>query len=535
MLYSVVAMKQNQQREHTTNCGYMQLIMPLDLGMRIPEDDSVRLLIKVTERMDYTVLDRAYIRASERGEATPKQLFQLVILGRMNGRYSVRELAEACRTDIRFMWLLQGKRAPSASRFARFIQKRLADEVMEQLFYQFVLLLQEDEEISFENLFVDGTKNEGYANRYTFVWKKAVTKRAEKLGKKLADLLIEIRTAYPFQTSHAQTEQDVLQAIEALANDTGVVFVQGSGKRKTALQKHIEELRGMLAKHAEYARQIGICANRNSYSKTDHDATFMRMKDDHMKNGQLKPAYNLQLGVEGEYIVGVYVTQDRDDTHALLPLLSRMNKYDCPQPKNVIADAGYESEENYVGLAERGITAYIKPQNYEQRKKRGFRQNAYLRENMPYDAQTDSYVCPAGKRLAWQYDTVRRSRSGYEQCLSVYDCDSCVGCPMKAICTKAKGNRRITVSHAFDGYRAAALSRIRDEQGALLRVNRTIQSEGVFGCLKENWRFRRYMRRGMRSVMTETLLYAFAYDLKKLHAKTVSGRLQTYLHYPSSA
>ena len=513
----------------------MQVVMPLDLGIRIPEDDSVRQLIKVTERMDFTVLHQAYVRASERDEATPKQLFQLVILGRMNGRYGVRELERACRTDIRFMWLLQGKRVPSASRFARFIGQRLSGGVMDELFYQFVLLLREDGEIAFENLFVDGTKIEGYANRYTFVWKKAVEKNARRLEEKLGNLVTEIKTAYPFETADSETEEDVLLALERLASDTGVVFAYGKGKHKTPLQRSIEALRGMLSKRAEYARHREICGSRNSYSKTDHDATFMRMKDDPMQNGQLKPAYNLQLGVDGEYIVAADISQDRNDAHTLLPLLDHMESHGCPTPKNAVTDSGYESEENYAGLERRGITAYIKPQNYERRKKRGFRQNAFLRENMPYDSETDSYTCPAGKRLARQYDTVRRSGSGYEQRLTVYACDACAGCPMKSKCTKAKENRKLTVSKAFDAYRAASLARITGETGILLRVNRSIQSEGAFGNLKENWQFRRYMRRGIRNVMTETLLYAFAYDLKKLHAKTLSGKLRTHLLFPSSA
>lgn len=495
----------------------------------------MRMLIGVTERMDFTVLNQAYVRASRCKDATPKQLFQLVMLGRLNGRYGVRELESACQTDIRFMWLLQDKRTPSASRFARFIQKRLADGVMEELFYQFVLLLLMDGEIAAENLHTDGTKVEGYANRYTFVWKKSVEKNALKLAKKLTDLIAKIRTEYPFETSDLETETDILGMLERLAIETGVEFVHGKGKHKTSLQRWIEALGGMLDKGAEYEQHKEICGSRNSYSKTDHDATFMRMKDDHMGNGQLKPAYNLQLGIEGEYIVGVDVTQDRSDSHALLPLLDSMKAHGCPLPKNVVADSGYESEENYAGLEERGITAYIKPQNYEQCKKRSFRQNAFLRENMPYDAQTDSYTCPAGKQLIRQYDTVRHSNSGYEQHLTIYACDSCVGCPMKSKCTKAKENRKIRVSKAFDAYRAASLERITSETGVLLRMNRSIQSEGAFGNLKENWQFRRYMRRGLRNVMIETLLYAFAYNLKKLHAKTLSGRLQTCLFYPSSA
>ena len=222
----------------------------------------------------------------------------------------------------------------------------------------------------------------------------------------------------------------------------------------------------MLEKREAYKRRREICGQRNSYSKTDPEATFMRMKEDHMGNGQLKPAYNVQLGVEAEYIVAVDVSQERSDALALIPLLKRMQAHHCPVPQNIIDDAGYESEENYAKLEEMGCTAYIKPQNYEKSKKRSFRQNAFLRENMPYDKDTDSCTCPAGKRLLHTGQTIRRSKSGYEQTLSVYTACDCVGCPIKQKCTKAKNNRKLTISKDFDTYRQASLARITSERAS---------------------------------------------------------------------
>lgn len=513
----------------------MQVVMPLDLGKMIPEEDSVRLLIEVTERMDYSQLNQAYIRKQSKDEATPKQLFQIVMLGYMKGRRHSREIEEACRCDIRFMYLLKGKRVPDHSRIARFIRHRLYGEVMENLFYQFVFILREMGEVGFENLFVDGTKIEAYANRYTFVWKKAVEKHAVRLEEKIAALVEEIKAAHPFETVHLCTAEEVLDCLNKLCITKEIRFVHGSGKRKTPLQRYVETLGAMLEKREEYEHHKEICGQRNSYSKTDTDATFMRMKEDHMGNGQLKPAYNVQLGVEAQYIVAVDISQERNDAHTLIPLLKRMQAHNCPIPKNTIDDAGYESEENYAKLEEMGCTAYIKPQNYEKSKKRSFRKNAFLRENMPYDKDTDSYTCPAGKRLIHTGETVRHSKSGYEHKLSVYTACDCVGCPMKQNCTKAKENRKLTVSKAFDAYRQASLERITSEKGILLRMNRSIQSEGTFGVLKEDWHFRRFLRRGSAHVMTELLIYAFAFNVEKLQNKMLSGRLLTPLFLPSSA
>ena len=242
-----------------------------------------------------------------------------------------------------------------------------------------------------------------------------------------------------------------------------------------------------------------------------------------------------QLGVEAEYIVGLDVSAERNDMYTLLPLLAQMEEGRGIRHEAVVTDAGYESEENYTGLSERGQTAYIKPQNYEKSKKRSFRGNAYLRENMPYDEAEDAYTCPAGKRLAQRGESIRKAKSGFEQTVTHYACADCADCAHKSKCTKAKGNREMEVSKRFVEQRGASLVRITSEYGILLRVNRSIQSEGAFGVLKEDWGLRRFLRRGRGNVMTELLIYAFAYNACKLHAKSARGRLRTQLFQPDSA
>lgn len=261
----------------------------------------------------------------------------------------------------------------------------------------------------------------------------------------------------------------------------------------------------------------------------------MRMKEDHMRNGQLKAGYNLQLGVEGEYIVGVSLSSDCADEWALLPLLERMDAGTKRRHRDITLDAGYESEENYKRLAEREQIAYIKPQNYEKSKTRKYRNNAFLRDNMPYDPAADTYACPAGHAFLPQYETTRKSKSGFEVALTVYECFGCEGCPQKELCTRAKGNRKLYVSKDFLVLRQASLERIRSEKGKLLRLNRSIQAEGAFGVLKQDYGFRRFLRRGEGLVFTEVLLYAMAYNLGKLHAKMVRQQIGYTLHLLSSA
>jgi len=492
-------------------------MLPLDVGVKIEASASVRLLLEITERLDYSKLNAAYDRHPSETEASPKQMFQLVTLGFMEGHQSTRKLEAACRNDIRFMYILKGKPVPDHNRFWKFIKDRLQGEVMEHLHYQLVEYLEGAGEIDFENLFVDGTKIEAQANRYSFVWKKSTTKYETRLDGKLAELMDRLTLEYGISMPPGTTPEEGLVILKGMAQD--ITFVHGRGKRKTPLQRNIEILEAYISRKGKYAIYNQTFKGRNSFSKTDRDATFMRMKDDHMRNGQLKPGYNLQLGVEGGYIVGVDISSERSDQQTLLPLLDRMEKGSGKRHKNVTTDAGFESEENYKGLLERNQTAYIKPQNYEKSKTRKYRTNAYLRENMPYDAENDFYTCPNGDIFAYAYTTKRRSESGFESTITVYECHGCGACPQKHLCTRAKGNRKISVSKDFIDLRLASLNRITSEYGRDLRLNRSIQAEGAFGVLKQDYGFRRFLRRGMTNVLTETFLYAFAFNINKLHAK----------------
>lgn len=510
----------------------MQVVLPLDLGLRIEADDKVRTLVDVTERLDYKKLTKTYQRQPRRGEATPKQMFQIVLLGFMIERYSTRKIESACRNDIRFLYLLSGNRAPEHSKIARFVKDHLKGPIAEDLFYQLVLLLAEQGEIAFENLFVDGTKIEANANRYSFVWAKSTNKHEARANDKLALLLEKISVEYGIISESAE---EYLKRLEEICKARNICFVHGRGKRKTQLQRDTEELNSLLGRKAKYEGYQATFKGRNSFSKTDPDATFMRMKDDHMKNGQLKPGYNLQLGVEGEYIVGVDICAERSDELAMLGLLQRMEDALKLRHKAIVADAGYESEENYKRLKERGQLSYIKPQNYERSKTRKYRNNAYLRDNMPYDPETDTYTCPEGNTFKRLYDTKRKSKSGYIAEVTCYECSGCDGCPQKSQCARAKGNRRLQVSNNFLALRQASLERITSDWGKTLRLNRSIQVEGAFGVLKQDYGFRRFLRRDKNNVFTETLMYAMAYNVNKLHNKMRRNLSGCTIHLLSSA
>jgi len=503
--------------------------MPLELGVKIGEDEPVRLMSRVMEELDYSGLKAASSYWERNGKATPRHLAKVILFGYMNGTTASRGIESACRYDLRYQWLLEGRPAPDHNTIARFRSGKLA-EVLEGLFYQLVRKLHELGEVGYENVYVDGTKIEAYANKYDFVFRKGVMKQEEKLNRKVESFIAYIQREYdPFLCADASLE-DIRQLLLRRQQEAGVEFVHGKGRRKTQLQRDMETLEGMYARQSKYDAYNDIFKGRNSFSKGDHDATYMRMKEDAMRNGQLKPGYNIQFGVEAEYVVGVDIGPERNDVNTLIPLLERMEKGIGRRYENVVTDAGYESEENYEYLKQHSQVSYIKPQNYEKSRTRKWQTNGYLMENMPYDAQTDTYTCPGGNVMRPVSAKHSRSKTGYVSEVTVYEGTGCQDCPLRSKCTHAKGNRRLYVSKRMKELRAESLANILSPKGTILRVNRSIQSEGAYGNLKENLGFRRFRMRGSQKVFTEILLYAMACNMNKLYNKIHQNRTGVMLH-----
>lgn len=504
-------------QNYPTNARNVQLkIDEIFAEKIIPANDSVRLLDETVEEMNLTALWRAYKRTGRKPATNPVTLLKILLYANMEGIYSSRSIESSCKRDINFIWLLNGAKAPNHHEIARFRSGRLP-ECAEELFYQLVKKLDTLGEIKFEHLFVDGTKIEANANKYSFVWKKSVTKYEARLLENLEQLCRETGRKYGVFT----TENELLLALEQRMTEP---FVHGRGKRKSQLQRDIEKLRELLERKTKYADYQSTFDGRNSFSKTDPDATFMHMKEDHMRNAQLKPGYNVQFGVEGEYITGVAVGSERSDQLTLIGLLENIKKQTGRYYDDVTADAGYESEENYTWFEDKPCDCYIKPQNYERSKTKKYKNNMALRENMAYDAESDEYTCQNGRKLRAVYTGIRRSKSGFESDVTYYECENCSNCPHKKTCTRSKGNRKLQVSKKFIEQRKGSLERITSEKGILLRMNRSIQSEGAFGVIKQNYDFRQFLLRGNKKVFTEILLITMGYNINKLHAKIQQNR-----------
>ena len=513
--------------------GYQGKI-EIDFTDHIPHDAEVRLINEIGDELDYTELEATYSKLGRKPSVPPKIMFKLWLYAYIMCHYSCRDIYKLCTRDIHAMWLLEGRTVPHYTTFANFRSGHLIDGVMENLFIQLLEILISMDEIDFKDAFIDGSKFEAYANRYTFVWKKSILHHLGNLHEKIKKFFPDFNTRYLteiefFPKTLETSLQRCIRILNASIEVKGIELVYGKGKRKTVEQRLLEKANEYLLKLREYHMWLELIGKgRSSLSKTDIDATFMRMKDDHMRNGQLKPGYNVQIAVQAEYILWTELFQNANDVNTAIPFIKRMPESFLERLERAIADAGYESEENYQFLEENGIEAFIKPSNYEQSKKRSFKKQIGRVENMDYDVESDSYICANGQKLTVKGISQKKSSTGYESEVTIYESASCKGCPLRSQCMKSKNeehNKQIRVSKEFIRYREQSHANITSKEGILLRINRSIQVEGAFGVIKEDSIFRRFFLRGLEKTSTEFKLLSFAFNIKKLHNRIQDDRI----------
>ena len=511
-------MKQKlKQNQCTLKEQHGQLVFAINSEIMLPENAPVRLTSAQLEELDYEKLYSAYSARDRKSKVDPRVMFKVMVYGYQCGIYSSRKLEEACRYRIDFKWLLEDEKEPDHSTFARFRTGRCG-EAVEELFYQYVKLLEKQGETDHETVFVDGTKLESCAGRYTFCWRGSVEKHLEQVRAKVFSLTGMKKRQSLNEYLSQQREQ--------------IEFVHGKGKHKSKEQRRWEELDALCKRWEEYENSLKVMGNtRNSYSKTDPDATFMRMKDDHMRNGQLKPAYNVQIAVNSEYITGIDVFSNRTDFGTLVPFLKQLQRRHEARYKEVTADAGYESLENYLYLEENEQLSFIKPANYEAQKTKKFKRQIGRIENMTYDLQEDYFTCAEGRRLLLSRETTELL-NGHFVTTAHYRCENCKDCPRRTVCCQAKDPeqaKEVTLKKTFWEKRAQSQANIMTERGIYLRMCRSIQVEGAFALLKTDFGFRRFLTKGKKNVRTELFFLAMAFNLKKLWMKRENGRLKTHL------
>ena len=461
----------------------------------------------------------------------PVRMLKTVLFGFMDEGYiSLRNLEANCKVNVRYMYLMD-RATPSYRTFSYFINDVLMDTV-EVLFKDINQEIFKAHKVDLNHLYIDGSKFEANANKYTWVWKKATEKSRYRLFEKITALLNEINEDFKWSGLKIETNTeyvpDGLKEITKRFSDIWKIdtnaFVSGRGHRKTVQQRQYEKLIEYTAKLEEYIEKIAICGdNRNSYSKTDPSATFMRIKKDYMGNDQLLPAYNVQVGVADEYIAVVDVNQYRSDMDCFIPLIKKFYDTYGFFPKYPVADAGYGSFNNYIFCELRGMEKYMKfPMYKKETTDQKYHNDPFRAVN--FEIGEDGQMrCPNGKTFKFLYrKPVKGNQYGRQE--EVYQCEDCSGCTYASKCKKTDKNRTVRINDELTSMHKEVINNLESIQGALLRMNRSIQAEGTFGIMKNDRWYKRIVRKGINSVKLEVFLVSIGHNLYKYH--NIKMRLQ---------
>ena len=516
-------------------------LLPASYEEIIPQNHLVRLVNRAIEDIGKEELIKEY-RGGGASSYHPMMLLKVILYAYTQKIYSSRQIAKALRENIYFRWL-SGNNEPDFRTINRFRKSRLKKKI-DKIFGSMVKLLHETGLIKLENYFLDGTKIEANANKYSYVWKKGVARNRKNLEKKIQEILEEA-DRIDEEEDKIYGDKDLEEMGEGIAIDSALIEealkelnkrlkkideeYKESPEYKKEQEKELEKKRKKLEKEylermKKYEDQEKLFKGRNSYSKTDTDATFMRMKEDHMRNSQLKASYNVQMGTENQYILGYSVHQKPGDTSLLIPHIETLKRNTGIRPKRIITDAGYGSHENYAYLEKGSIEGYVKYNMFDKEQKRTYEGDPYRAENMEYDKGKDEYICPGKRRLKYRHTEKYKTDNGYHTDRKIYESESCRRCKLKKQCYTGNGQKRMQVNHDLARYRRQAKGLLESDEGIRLRKQRSVDVEPVFGQMKNNRGFRRFTMRGLDNVHLEFGLHSLAHNLMKMHKQMVENQ-----------
>lgn len=513
-------------KAYDQNQGFL---LPPYLDDLIPKVHLVRVVNRV---MNTVEVDALYDRFSDLGCSSyhPLMMLKTIVYAYCQKNYSCRQIARSMRQDITYMWLA-GLGTPSYRSINRFRSEYLKD-VLEDVFTQVLDLLRLEGYIKMEEYFVDGTMIEADANKYSYVWKKnadrykkAVQERVQSLFEGIEKINQDEDERYGDHDLEELGERSTLtsEKIKAVSDRINKKLQEKAGQKPGKTDRKMKSTVNKLEKEAEnlarYEEQERIAGDRKSFSKTDTDATFNRMKDQ-----SLKPSYNYQVSSENQFVTNFSVHQNASDSFNfpdhLQKIIDRGATY---LPENYVGDMGYGVEENFSILEAQDITSYLKYPGYFQETQSEYQKNPYIRKHMPYDPDGDFFTCPRGKKLVFQGEREKQNAHGYTSKSRIYVGEDCTGCPLREKCTRSKENNRvIEVNPKLDAYRDETRENLNSEMGMLLRKRRGYEIETFFGDSKHNQGYRRARLRGLEKVNLDLAWLCIAYDLRKLHHKELN-------------
>jgi len=495
------------------------LLLPPSLGDLVPQAHPARIVSSVIDHLDISSIESKY-KGGGTSSYNPRMLLKVLVYGYMCNTFSGRKIEKQLKENIIYMWL-SGYSTPDFRTLNLFRSQRLNGD-FESIFTQVVELIHREGLVTLDVQYIDGTKIESVANKYTFVWKGAVDTYDERLKNKVDAVLRQAEKV--ISSDEDQVSTTIGMNAEEFQRRVDNI-VEKIEKVPSEMQKEIKKIsKESLPKMKEYQRHREILQERGSYSKTDHDATFMRMKEDYMGNGQLKPGYNVQISTENQYITNYGIYQKPGDTTTLIDYLESFDRKYHRQSKEIVADSGYGCEQNYDYMLDNEIVPYVKYNYFHMdiRKERKRPSDAYKLPLPYYNSHNDYFVCSMGQHMRYIGKRDRKSENGHIGEYSRYMAQDCSRCPIKGVCTKAKGNRIYEVNHNLMKQKQLVRGLLTSERGLMHRSKRPIEPEAVFGQIKYNCGFKRFSLRSLPKVSVEFGLVALAHNLRKYANKITS-------------
>ncbi len=515
-----------------TNARYyynaVQLGMPLDLELWIDKKDMVFSFLDAIEGVDLSKYVKP-IRSNNTNSHDRCVLLRTALFGYMINRRSLDELEELCKTDIRFM-MLSKQGNPSHMAFQRMFSG--LNETIEDIFFEISShIAKEKMECDLNEQYIDGTKIEANANKNTFVYKTRIINAKEKLNFKITEKILELnyRYGYDYKIRKEYAAQEIgyiCQYLMEVMVQQGIEIKYGKGQRKEETQRFYDDFLTYYLKLEEYEYWLYILGERNSCSKTDLDATFMATKWDYYnQSGQTRACYNCQISVSGGIIVNAGVYQNPGDTLTWQDFMEQYKRHHGSYPRWPVADAGYGSYDNYFYNIKRGIELVQKYNMYGKKEDKEFKKKKFHALNWPENKEGYK-VCPAGRTFD-QYvrDSYHNTPRGNLSISRMYrEKEKCEGCQFRKDCLKEDKPRHIGINAVQEEFQSTVDRNLNSEAGKEMRRQRSIQVEGAFGVIKQNMKFTRFTRRGMKNVKMEFLLVCLGYNFRKYHYYRILNR-----------
>ena len=498
-------------QNYTTN----QTSLPLEWSCMLPSNHIIFEIHEFVESVDNSVF--TLFESSEgRPGYHPKLLVKALLFAYSEGIYSGQKIEKMMAENIAMMWAMSNE-IISCRTINRFRSSECCQKILPELFANFTVKLKTENLITMDKLFIDGTKIEANANKYSFVWKKAVKKYATALKIKtkqyfedeiqpMVEKCVQLDDLEELSITDLESITTLLEKeIIELSADIEGNPIQGKNPKKQKrrrLKKHLRKLRNdFIPRKKKYEIYEEVFNGRNSFSKIDTDATFMRMKDDHMMNGQLKAAYNIQMGTENQFVLAYNIFPNPTDTRTLIPFVESLNQL----PKTIIADAGYGSEENLDYLNDIGVNHLIKYNLFDKEQTRSYSTSPKNRKNWSYSSEGNYFTNQKDIPYYFSHISRKKNPSGFYQDIHVYKPEQLDQAEQKAF----------YYNWHYESLKEIETNMLLSPEGSKIFARRKIEVEPVFGQIKANLGFTRFHLRGKEKVKVDIGLAFMANNLKK--------------------